>query len=189
MNKLCALFMSLMFSVAVFAQSHLEFRGIPIDGHINDFVKKMKAIGYVETHRTSSAVLMTGKFANHSATIGVFSTSKSHKVYNIAVTFEKQSSWSSIKSRYFEFKELYTSKYGKPSKVVERFKDPYYEGDGYEMQALKLDKCVYASIFDLPNGQVYLGMGSDTTVSLYYVDSKNEALNESEEKSSALDDI
>ena len=48
MNKLCTLFISLMFSIAVFAQNHLEFRGIPIDGHINDFVRKMKAIGYVE---------------------------------------------------------------------------------------------------------------------------------------------
>lgn len=189
MNKLCTLFISLMFSVAIFAQNHLEFRGIPIDGHIDDFVRKMKAIGYVEGERTSSAVLMTGDFANHSVSIGILTTPKSHKVYTIAISFEKQSSWSSIKSRYFDFKELYTSKYGKPSKVIERFKDPYYEGDGYEMQALKLDKCTYASIFDLPNGKVYLGMGSDTTVSLFYVDSINDALNESEEKSSALDDI
>ena len=189
MNKLCTLFISLMFSVTIFAQNHLEFRGIPIDGHIDDFVRKMKAIGYVEVDRNSSVALMTGDFANHSVTITILTTPKSHKVYNVVVELEKQSSWLSIKNRYFEFKELYTSKYGKPSKAAERFYDPYYEGDGYEMQALKLDKCLYASLFDLSNGTVLLTMSDSAKVMMYYTDSKNAELKEREEKSSALDDI
>ena len=178
-----------MFSLSLFAQSHLEFRGVPINGHIDNFVAKMKTLGYVVEDRDSDGATMTGKFTNRPVTLYVFCSPKSKTVYSVALSFQKQSSWTSLKSRYLEYKELYTSKYGVPQNEMGKFTSPYYEGDGYEIQALKLGKCKYASLFEKSNGSIMITLSDDSCLLLYYYDKTNDALNEKESKSSALDDI
>lgn len=49
---------------------------------------------------------------------------------------------------YTDMKEVLTKKYGEPSKCFEYFSRPYYEGDGYEEQAIRVGKGVFACFWN-----------------------------------------
>ena len=51
---------------------------------------------------------------------------------------------SKAKQAYSEMKEVLNGKYGSPTSKYEFFTKPYYEGDGYEEQALRLGKATFA---------------------------------------------
>ena len=51
---------------------------------------------------------------------------------------------------YGDLKEALTSKYGHPSTGIEHFSDPYYDGDGYEDQAIRLDKAKFMQLWTRP---------------------------------------
>ncbi len=49
---------------------------------------------------------------------------------------------------YKDMKQTLTTKYGPPQQAFEFFSDPYYEGDGYEDQAIKLGKGHFGAFWD-----------------------------------------
>lgn len=188
MKKLFFL-LALWIPIVSFAQNHLEFRGVPIDGHINTFVSKMNKIGYSEVYRNESGAIMKGKFTNQDAELIIVATAKSKTVWKVAAHLDEDASWSKLKSDYFEYVNLYISKYGQPSNHFEFFSSPYYEGDGFELQALKNDKCHYATYFTTDNGTLSVSISSSGNLSLSYEDNINANLMTKEKQSSALDDI
>lgn len=178
------------FSLTVMAQSeHLEFKSVPIDGHIDKFVSDLKKQGYEELHRFDAGVVMKGKFTGKDADIFILPTVKTKTVWKVSAQIGEDESWQSLKSKYYEYIKLYSSKYGEPSSHYEFFSDPYYEGDGYELQALKKDKCTYWTAYTLTNGVLTVSITSQGKISLSYEDSKNAELMKQEKKSNALDDI
>ena len=48
---------------------------------------------------------------------------------------------------YRAMKDVLSNKYGSPDNQAEYFKKPYYDGDGYEEQALKLGKATFMAIW------------------------------------------
>ena len=175
--------------MSLYAQEHLEFRGIPIDGNLTNFVSKMKSIGYTVEAEDGNVVLMKGKFTNRDATLLVCSSVKSHTVWKVCVLFDEASSWNSLKSDYLEYKELFTKKYGKSSDCYEIFLDPYYEGDGYELQALRNEKCYYVTFFENSIGYVSVEMKKSERLGFNYEDKINSKIYSKEKDSSALDEI
>lgn len=173
----------------LFSQNHMEFRGVPINGHRDTFVSEMKKLGYTEVFRNEMGVAMKGKFTNKEANIIILASPKTQTVWKVAAQFDEDKSWSSLKSDYYYYVELYTSKYGKPSNHFEFFSDPYYEGDGFELQALKNDKCTYSSFFTIENGYITVTITKSGNISLEYEDKINSNVRTEEKDSSALDDI
>ena len=53
-----------------------------------------------------------------------------------------------IISIYNDVVKTLIGKYGKPDKIFKFFKDPYYDGDGYETQAIRLGKGFYLTVWD-----------------------------------------
>lgn len=189
MRKFALLFVALLMSTPFFAQEHLDFRGVPIDGKLADFVVKMEKLGYTVDKKIDNVVIMNGKFTNKPAEIYILATPQTKTVWKVAVHFDDAVSWSSLKSMYREYKELYTKKYGSPSNSFEFFKDPYYEGDGYELQALRKEKCTYVTYYEVEAGFLAIRMTSSGAVSLAYEDKENSDLDTNEKNSSALDEI
>lgn len=167
----------------------MVFKGIPIDGHIEDFVKALENQGYKKVYDGTSGVVMKGDFTGKNAEIFILYTSKTKTVWKVAAQFDKNSSWYKLKSDYFDYVELYTQKYGKPSEHFEFFVDPYYEGDGYELQALEKEKCFYNTFFKTELGILSVKIASSGTITLSYEDYINSNKEDSEKTSSALDDI
>lgn len=51
-------------------------------------------------------------------------------------------------STYKDVVKTLIGKYGQPDKTYKFFKDPYYEGDGYEEQAIQLGKGFYVTVWE-----------------------------------------
>ena len=69
------------------------------------------------------------------------------------------------------------------------FSKPYYEGDGYELQALRKEKCHYISFYKLPLGAAIVEISQFGHIQIGYEDNINYELKKKEEESEALDDI
>lgn len=54
--------------------------------------------------------------------------------------------------RWQKFKQLLSQKYGNPSYDFYFFKSPYYNGDGYELQAIRLNKGTAKTYWNRPIG-------------------------------------
>lgn len=169
------------------AETHLKFKDIAITGSIENFVEQLKSKGYKLLVQTDATAAMTGDFANSNCTILISATKKTKQVYSVVV-YDESDLWKSLKSDYLNFKKLLTQKYQVTPRSSETFSSPYYEGDGYELQASKLNKCLYYSIYEVPNGEIKLAI-LKKRISLLYSDSIGNLTNEREEKSDALNDL
>ena len=169
--------------------SHLEFKGIPINGRIDDFVNKLEVQGFKITEKLDGIVMMDGQFTGKDATICIVSTRKSKTVWKVVVKFSEKSSWSSLKSDYKYYKEMFVKKYGNPTNNYEFFSKPYYEGDGYELSALRNEKCHYISAFETKNGVVYLEISKFKKIEINYEDKANSNIMDREKEETVIDDI
>lgn len=190
MKKL-VLILFVLFSIGVNAQqeSHLEFKGVPITGSLNNMISKLKAQGYEVKEHSDDGAQLEGQFSNEECDIVIFTTSRSRTVYQVTVMFAENYTWSSLKSKYNRLKEQLSKKYNVKPAPIEIFLDPYYEGDGYELQALKKGKCFYTTKFELTNGDIHLAMFFDGRVVLIYSDAIGDDLREQEENQNSYDDL
>lgn len=168
---------------------HLEFKGIPIDGTVNEFVAKLEKLGYILTEKEKDGAFLSGQFTGKEATIVVMGTMKSSTVSMVCVQLPKNNTWFGAKSEYMYYKELFTQKYGEPSRHREGFDRPYYEGDGYELSALSRGKCHYTSLFVVENGTIMISLGNGGRLSIFYEDTINSKIDEAEKASSIINDI
>lgn len=173
-------------------RKNTKFKNIPIDGDIKAFSEKMIEAGYTTEPDagTDSFAAFEGSFMGKPSTIIVFHT-PGGLVYKVMVMHE-YSTWSSLSSAYDDAMELYTKKYGKPSKQYAFFSEPYYKGDGFELQALRNDKCHYICVWEVPFGNIgiqLVSLGSSYYVTMGYEDIMNMELKNLEEEKKALDEI
>ena len=170
------------------SHKYLEFKNTPISGTLTEMVKKMQTLGYKLEEAAEYVAIMEGSFANENCEIVLYASPKTKTMHSIIVNFGEQTSWYSLKAKYKKLKEQLTSKYNHTPKSTEYFADPYYEGDGYEMQALRNEKCFYFSTFNFDNGKIGVYIVGNK-VQLLYQDSNGNSLNEKEENESAFDDL
>lgn len=188
-----ALLVTLM-SVATFAQTespHLSFKGVPIDGTLNEYIQKMKQKGFDYIGQEGGLAVLTGDFAAYNGcTIGVSTLNQKDLVSSIAVFFPYCSTWASLSNNYYSLKEMLTEKYGKPVDVIEEFQGNHEPtDDGSRMYAVKFDRCKYVTIFETPKGNITLNIAhngiTDCFVSLVYLDKINGEL----VRAKAMDDL
>ncbi len=188
MKKVVVMFVSLFVLIfGVYAQ-HLKFKGIEITGTLDNVVKELKAMGYELEAIESDAAMLSGEFAGEDCDIVVYSTPISKQVYTILVSYEEEDSWYSLKADYLKFKRMFREKYNVIPKSTEEFHSPYYEGDGYEMQALRMSKCFYFSNFNVENGTIKVVILKDHVV-LAYIDGFGDSLNEREKETNSFNDL
>lgn len=139
--------LTIALAISVTLLSAQSFNGVPLEGDLPTLITRYKAKGFTFVKYIENGAILKGKVANYPIELYVFTTPKSKKVYKAVAYLDKEVSWSSIKSNYERFVEIFTEKYGTPTSKLERFIDPYYEGDGYEMSALSLEKCDYYTLW------------------------------------------
>ena len=84
---------------------------------------------------------------------------------------------------------MFVKKYGNPTNNYEFFSKPYYEGDGYELSALRNEKCHYISAFETKNGVVYLEISKFKKIEINYEDKANSNIMDREKEETVIDDI
>lgn len=181
---------------ASFAQTtdsskHLSFKGVPLDGTLEQYVSKMKKNGFSHLRTKDGIAILRGDFAGYKdCYIGVSTLKQKDLVHKIGVVFPDKDTWSTLSGNYFDLKQMLTEKYGAPSDVVEKF-DKYSEprDDASKMHEVQFDRCKYHSIWETNKGEIQLSIGhngvSNCFVKLVYFDKINSA----EVKKQALDDL
>ncbi|WP_293299585.1 hypothetical protein [Pedobacter sp. UBA4863] len=156
---------------------HLMFKGVPIDGTLNQYVLKMKQSGFAAVSSENGLALLKGDFAGFKdCYIGVSTLKEKDLVHKIAVLFPSSETWSSLSGNYFTLKELLTEKYGKPTDVIEKFDNYTPNDDGGKMSSVKLDMCKYYTTWKIDKGDIQLSIVQKDykcSVSLLYIDKLN----------------
>lgn len=173
------------------AQEHMMFMKTPIDGSISEFALKMKAKGFVQKEVLKNMIIMKGEFMGKACEIVIVGTEKTKTVWKVSVWFDRTyTSWYSLKSDYTDIVDSYTGKYGISTDNYHFFSSPYYEGDGYEMQAVKLDKCGYASFWDdMQDGSILISIEKYAQIKVSYQDRLNTKKGDMEKEAQINEDI
>jgi hypothetical protein len=190
MKKFLALLLACMLTLIVSAQEHLTFKGLPVDGTLTEFVSKLQDIGFKVNSSSSKFAQIKGEFSGQICEIYIQASLISNTTYQVTVVLKESDNWFDIRTTYDEYKKLLTSKYGTGTSI-EKFVGSYYEGDGYEMTAVRQNKCQFLTIYELPNGKVALGVASlkEGSVVLMYSDKINYELAEREESKQRINDL
>ena len=193
------IFTSLLFTLTVmnsFAQTksdsskHLTFKGVPIDGTLNEYVLKMKKSGFTHTGTKDGIALLKGDFASYkNCIVGVSTLKQKDLVSKIAVMFPDRDTWSSLSSNYFNLKELLTEKYGDLSESVEEFQSYTPEDDGSKMIQVNLGACKYYTTYETAKGTIQLSIEYDGVTRCFVKLAYFDKINSEAVKKQALDDL
>ena len=179
-KHLTLFFACLIFAGSLFAQQHLSFKGVPIDGTLKAYTDAMIKAGFHYEGTQDGIAVLSGDFAGHKdCTIGVYTLKNLDVVSFITVLFPDQKTWTSLKSEYEILKSMLTEKYGEPEESKERFTT--YVGDysnGLVMHALKDEKYEWHTNFSTEWGTIKLTISegeeySTGRVVLVYMDKAN----------------
>ena len=180
-----------MMSFAQNQSQHLLFKGVPIDGTLNEYVAKMKQSGFTLIGTEDGAAMLKGDFAAYkNCVIDVASLKGKDLVSKITVIFQKKDTWSSLAGNYFSLKEMLTEKYGKPSDVVEKF-DGYSQpkDDGDRMYKVEFDNCKYYSVWQTDKGEIQLSIDHSSVTSCFVKLAYFDKINGDKIKAKAMDDL
>ena len=170
---------ALFISVSSFSQS---FDGVAISGDLPTAIANFKAKGYTYTRTEDGVAILKGKVAKtYNVEVFIYTTPKSKKVCKLVAFLDEQNNWYSIKGEYERFVQIITDKYGNPDSKYNSFSSPYEEGDGYEMTAVAIEKCSYASYwFDRSNTSIAVEISKYKQVKLAYENDANMKIRKSE---------
>lgn len=192
MKKIIILFACLIIAGTAFAQQHLSFKGVPINGTLQEYTNAMVKAGFHYEGTQDGISILTGDFAGYkNCVVGVSTLKNINVVSHIAVLFPDKDTWKSLQKDYEMLKSMLTEKYGIPSDSKEKFTG--YIGDydnGLVMIAIKNGKYEWYTIFSTELGDIELSIMEGTEydtgkVRLSYYDK----INSEKVRSSAMDDL
>lgn len=191
MKRIITLGLAIMLAFAATAQNgHLTFKGVPIDGTLNEFVGKLKQKGFTQIGKDKGVAIMEGEFAAFKGcTVAVYEH-ESGLVNRVGVMFPERDTWSMLYNDYSKLKEMLTQKYGKPSDETEEFQGYSTPRDDHsKLHEVGMDRCRYITDFTTENGVVELRISHDSFSSYFVVLVYVDAENETKVRSSAIDDL
>ncbi len=193
MKKIVVTLFLLMSFTLIFAQSseHLKFKGVPIDGTLNEYVSKMKQAGFQLVGTDDGVALLEGEFAGYRGCLIAVSTLKSVNVVNtIGVVFPARENWSSLEGDYEHLKSMLTEKYGEPSDVVEKFQgygDP--QTDQEKWINIMTDNYTWYTIFETENGDIQLSLEKGDYGEYFVLLKYFDKINTEAVRSAAMEDL
>lgn len=194
MKKIILSLTVMLMSLVTFAQTespHLTFKGVPIDGTLNEYVQMMKQKGFTYLGTEDGMAFLKGDFASYKGCmVGVATLKQKDLVSKITVIFPNCETWAGLSNNYFSLKDMLTEKYGKPAEVTEKFQG-YSEprDDNSRMHEVKMDRCKYVTIFETPKGDIQLYIGHNSMMSCYVMLSYFDKINGDVIRAKAMDDL
>lgn len=144
-----------LLSITAFAQeTHLKFKGIPVDGNYKVFAEKLIQKGFKQIEASDDVIALTGNFmAEPSVTVVVYPDPASKLVTRVAALIDAGDRWTSIERKYYDVIGAYKEKYGTPNEHREEFPDEVYD-DSIRLHRLEQDRCYYHSIWETEGGRI-----------------------------------
>lgn len=181
MKKIISVLFVLCLCMAVNAQQHMKFMGIPLDGTVDNFALKLKAKGVTYNAAESKAAepgsrIFNGMFMGKNAMFCVYYNTKSKMVFGAAVVQK----YPTVESAHLPFVNLTESLQQKyPNAKYEASKDPDGDTNGLAFNIFdKTGTKRIGFILQTLNASSYEG---ECSVCLIYTDmdnfQKSEAIN------------
>lgn len=186
------LLISLLLPLALFAQSnHLTFKGIPINGTLNQFSNQLVKKGFTKMYSENGQAILQGDFAGYkNCYVAVSTLDQEDVVYMVGVMFPDLDQWALLESNYLKLKEMLTMKYGEPIDVVEEFQSTYQpRTDNEKLHKLKFDECTYKSIFESEKGRIFLTISHESVMKCFVVLGYVDGINGARAQDAAIDDL
>lgn len=173
------------------SSKHLNFKGVPLDGTLDQFVSKMKQGGFTHVSTNEGVAVLQGDFAGYKGCfIGVSTQKQKDFVYKISVVFPDRETWSTLSGDYFELKQLLTEKYGTPTTIVEKFdRESSSRDDRSKMNEVEFDRCKYYSVWNTEKGEIQLSIDHRSILSCYVGLNYFDKINGDTMRKKALDDL
>ena len=118
MKRILLTIFVLLFTVGSFAQEHMTFKGVEIDGTPDEMVEKLSKVGFKYEGLSEEEVIyyMKVKFAGYQSRVGIMSSNS--LVHSVAAAYsDGLRTWAHLLERFNFLEEMLTIKYGKPSSV------------------------------------------------------------------------
>ena len=170
-------------SVFINAQS---YHGIKVGQGIEATKAAVLAKGFKFIKKnTDNSYTYQKKIDGRIVTLHIVCTPYSKIVRKMLVYVDENTSWFDSKRSYVNMVEILTSKYGEPSSTLVNWESPYYEGDGYEIQAMYFDKCTLLTFFNDSEGN-YITLDLDaftigkSTLMIHYENKKAQEIKDRE---------
>lgn len=186
MRTLFITFLAVIMAMSTFAQTseHMSFKGVPIDGTLNEYVAKMKQRGFQYLGTDEGTALLNGDFAGYkNCHIGVSTIKKIDLVHKIEVIFPNQETWSRLSSNYSDLKQMLTEKYGNPNDEAELFDVKSFQlplDDNMKMHQVGMDNCKFYTVWKTDKGDIELSIDhsgfTSCFVKVVYFDKINSAI-------------
>jgi len=163
--------------VGVYAQEHLSFKGIPIEGTMTSFCQKLKSKGFTSMGSQNNIRIFSGDFTGREATVGVISTDNGQDVFGVVVLLPASEEWNTLVNTYDYYKDLYTRKYGESS--ISKEKNPAHSDSNTAlMHEVYQGTVVYVSAWEVAGGSIELAIEKtngiyEGQVIIRYRDSQN----------------
>lgn len=167
---------------------HMKFMGIEMNCAVDIAMLDLEKKGFEMIDIRKEGYIMSGKFIDRNALVTLHATPKTNLLYRANIFFNEHTSWYSLKSEFLEVVKYYKAKYQSISSS-RTFIDPYYEGDGYELQGVSMDKCFYYERFEAEGGKISIEISDMKRVQIRYEDKNNAKKNEQETIAINLDEI
>lgn len=169
--------MLLLSALCGYAQEHLSFKGIPIEGSLTAFGQKLKTKGFVETGMlVGNSRLFKGPFTGRQATVHITATDDGKDVFSVTVLLPESDEWNNLVSSYRNFKDLYTEKYGNPA-TCEENTPSRYDSNSANMYDLSQGRVSYYSVFKVSGGVIRISIENARRykgqVTISYLDEQN----------------
>lgn len=150
----------LVFS-AVSSLSAQSFNGVLLGRGLSETYQSFLDKGFKPLRSVDGIRYLTGSVAGDRYEIGLVYTPISKKVWKIVVYTMPVFSWSILKYQHAKFKEILIRNYGDPKSDFWFFLSPYYEGDGFELQAIRKGAMRSAVFFrDSHGNHIYMELES-----------------------------
>lgn len=179
-RKIFVFAMALLMSMPLCAEKgthHFSFKGIPIDGAMSTFQSSAEANGFVMLKKTARTVLLFGEYAGYQCRVLVESLSHQDCVWGLTAYLPSCDSWTTLYQTYKSFKDDFTTLYGSPVNCTETFLGGEPIDDAQKFLAVKMDRCMYKSVFETETGQVDLVIWHESENGCYvlvsYIDKEN----------------
>jgi hypothetical protein len=157
--KYAVLLLAFLFSFQIESSIAQKFNGVECGKPLNETVAAFLAKGFVKEQsdpKKPHCLKFAGYINGVKHEVSVLASKKTKIVWKFSVWLPASYTWSSSKSAFLKYKEIFIKKYGEPISDYNFFISPYEEGDGSEMLALNNDKCTYACYFkdEVGNGLI-----------------------------------
>jgi len=162
-----------------------SFNGVPLGRGLSETYQSFLDKGFKPLRSVDGIRYLVGSVAGDKYEIGLVYTPISKKVWKIVVYTMPVFSWDLLKYQHAKFKEILTRNYGEPSSDFWFFQRPYYEGDGFELQAIRKNALLSAVFFqDSQGNHIYMELESyqigQGQVCVSYENSTAQELNKAE---------